>query len=122
MRCRCVSEVSSSAPLNLFNTEPGEMGQVDVDVAQALADVATIAILQHRASLEAQIVNEQLNGALNSRIVIEQAKGMVAEREQLNMEQAFDRLRGHARNHNLRLGDVARSVIEGHLAVSTLDR
>ena len=108
--------------LNLFNTEPGEMGQVDVEVAQALADVATIAILQHRASLEAQVVNEQLNGALNSRIVIEQAKGMVAEREQLNMEQAFDRLRGHARNHNLRLGDVARSVIDGDLAVSTLDR
>ena len=75
--------------LNLFHIEPGEMRQADVDAAQALADVATIAILQHRAALEAQVLNEQLNHALNSRIVIEQAKGMVAEREGLDMEQAF---------------------------------
>ena len=67
--------------LNLFHIDPGEMRQADVDAAQALADVATIAILQHRATLEAQVLNEQLNQALNSRIVIEQAKGMVAERE-----------------------------------------
>ncbi len=107
--------------LNLFNTEPGEMGQVDVDAAQALADVATIGILQHRASLEAQIINEQLSGALTSRIVIEQAKGMVAEREHLNMEQAFHRLRGHARSHNLRLSDVARDVIDGDLSAASLD-
>ena len=57
--------------------------------AQALADVATIAILQHRATLEAQVLNEQLNQALNSRIVIEQAKGIIAQREGLDMEQAF---------------------------------
>ena len=108
--------------LNLFNAEVGEMHQADVDAAQALADVATIAILQHRAALEAQVVNDQLNVALRSRIVIEQAKGMVAERQQLNMDQAFGRLRGHARNHNLRLSDVARAVIEGDLPVSGLDR
>ena len=77
--------------LNLFHIEPGEMDDADVDAAQALADVATIAILQHRAALEAQVLNEQLNHALNSRIVIEQAKGMVAEREGLDMEQAFPR-------------------------------
>jgi GAF domain-containing protein len=108
--------------LNLFKSETGEMERVDVDAAQALADVATIAILQHRASVEAQVINEQLGGALNSRIVIEQAKGMVAEREHLDMEQAFRRLRGHARNRNLRLGDVARSVIDGDLPASALDR
>jgi GAF domain-containing protein len=67
--------------LNLFHVEAGEMQSADVEVAQALADVATIAILQHRATLEAQVVNQQLQNALNSRIVIEQAKGMVAERE-----------------------------------------
>ena len=66
--------------LNLFQVEPGEMRGPDVEAAQALADVATIAILQHRASLEAQGVNQQLQHALNSRIVIEQAKGMVAQR------------------------------------------
>ena len=107
--------------LNLFQVEPGEMRKADVEAAQALADVATIAILQHRASLEAQVVNQQLQHALNSRIVIEQAKGMVAEREGLNMEQAFSALREHARNHNLRLVDVAEAVISGVLAASALD-
>ena len=61
--------------LNLFHVEAGEMQSADVEAAQALADVATIAILQHRATLEAQVVNQQLQNALNSRIVIEQAKG-----------------------------------------------
>ncbi len=108
--------------LNLFHVEPGEMPGPDVEAAQALADVATIAILQHRASLEAQVVNQQLQHALNSRIVIEQAKGMVAQREGLNMEQAFSALRTHARNHNLRLVDVAEAVISGTLAPPALDR
>ena len=107
--------------LNLFHIDPGEMRQSDIAAAQALADVATIAILQHRAAHEAQVVNEQLNVALNSRVVIEQAKGMVAERNVVNMEEAFSTLRNHARNHNLRLADVARDVIEGRLAASALD-
>jgi GAF domain-containing protein len=108
--------------LNLFHVEAGHMREADVDAAQALADVATIAVLQHRASVEAQVLNEQLNHALNSRIVIEQAKGMVAEREGFNMEQAFATLRHHARNRNLRLADVAHDVIAGSLAASALDR
>ena len=83
--------------LNLFHIEPGEMRQADVAAAQAMADVATIGVLQHRAALEAQVLNEQLNHALNSRIVIEQAKGIIAEREGLNMDQAFSTLRNHAR-------------------------
>jgi GAF domain-containing protein len=107
--------------LNLFHAEVGEMHSTDVEAAQALADVATIAILQHRATLEAQVVNQQLQNALNSRVVIEQAKGMVAERQDLNMEQAFSALRNHARNHNLRLADVAQAVISGSLAASALD-
>jgi GAF domain-containing protein len=108
--------------LNLFHIEPGEMRQADVVAAQAMADVATIGVLQHRAALEAQVLNEQLNHALNSRIVIEQAKGIIAEREGLNMEQAFSALRDHARYHNLRLVDVAGDVIDGTLAASALDR
>ena len=106
--------------LNLFHVGPGEMLEPDVEAAQALADVATIAILQHRASLEAQVINQQLQHALNSRIVIEQAKGMVAQREGLNMEQAFSALRTYARNQNLRLVDVAEAVISGSLAPSAL--
>jgi GAF domain-containing protein len=107
--------------LNLFHVEPGDMPQSDIDSAQALADVATIAILQRRASLEAQVLNEQLHNALNSRIVIEQAKGIIAERKSLNMEQAFSTLRAHARNHNRPLVEVAESVIDGSLSAASLD-
>jgi GAF domain-containing protein len=107
--------------LNLFHQRSDQMAQMDVDAAQALADVATIAILQHRAALEAQVLNEQLHNALNSRIIIEQAKGIVAERKGLSMEEAFYTLRNHARNHKLRLVDVAGGVIDGSFAASELD-
>jgi GAF domain-containing protein len=107
--------------LNLFRTDEGSLDEADIDAAQALADVATIALLQHRAALDAQVLNEQLNHALNSRIVIEQAKGVLAERTGSDMEQAFKRLRNHARNHNLRLADIARDVISGALPTESLD-
>jgi GAF domain-containing protein len=99
--------------LNLFRADAGALEEADVIAAQALADVATIAILQHRAAIQAHVVVEQLNHALNSRIVIEQAKGIIAERARLDMEQAFSWLRGHARAHNLLLVDVAQAVIDG---------
>jgi GAF domain-containing protein len=101
--------------LNLFRNAEGLLDDADVTAGQALADVATIAILQHRASIQAHVVNEQLNSALNSRIVIEQAKGMLAERSAVDMDAAFRWLRNHARSHNLRLADVARAVIDGTL-------
>jgi GAF domain-containing protein len=107
--------------LNLFRAGSGEMTPADIEIAQAFADVATIAILQHRAKLEARTINEQLTHALNSRVVIEQAKGMVAERLDLDMEQSFNALRNHARNHNLRLADLAESVISGSVTASALD-
>ena len=100
--------------------DPGEMRRADLDAAQALADVATIGILQHRLALEAQTVNAQLEHALNSRIVIEQAKGMVAERTGVSLEEAFKTLRDHARSHNLRLADLARDVATGALGASAL--
>ena len=107
--------------LNLFRTEPGPMETADIVAAQAFADVASIAVLQHRAVHEAQILNEQLTHALNSRIVIEQAKGVLAERSGLDMEHAFTQMRQHARNHNLRLVAVAQDVISGDLAAESLD-
>lgn len=107
--------------LNLFTVDAHDIHPADLEAAQALADVATIALLQHRAAREAQVLNEQLNQALNSRIVIEQAKGIIAEREGVDIEQAFVRLRGHARNHNLLLADVARGVIGGTVTVAALD-
>ena len=81
----------------MLNVDPG-VSSGDLAAAQALADIATIAILQHRAASEARVLNEQLSEALNTRIVIEQAKGMVAERTGLDMEEAFVLLRGHARD------------------------
>ena len=107
--------------LNMYRTDEGRMRDSDVVAAQALADVATIAILQHRAVQSAQVLNEQLTQALNTRIVIEQAKGVVAERADLSMEEAFSRLRSHARNHNLRLADVSHAIASKSLAVTALD-
>jgi GAF domain-containing protein len=101
--------------LNLFHGGVGPMAQADLDAAQALADVATIAVLEHRATREAQLLNDQLAGALNSRVLVEQAKGVLAARDGLSMPEAFDRLRRHARHHNLRLADLAGRVIEGAL-------
>jgi AmiR/NasT family two-component response regulator len=93
-----------------------------VDAAQALADLATIAILQHCAALEAQRLIEQLQYALNSRVAIEQAKGMISERDGSDMDQAFITLRNHARNHNVRLRQLAPDLMSGALSVSALDR
>jgi GAF domain-containing protein len=106
--------------LNLFCSDEGTLGPDDVVVAQAMADVATIGILQHRAASEANRVTDQLHHALSSRIVIEQAKGMLAERSGLDMEQAFEWLRKHARSHNLLLVDVARAITEGTLVPDPL--
>ncbi|HWL43317.1 MAG TPA: GAF and ANTAR domain-containing protein [Ilumatobacter sp.] len=107
--------------LNLFHIAPGRMTQADVDAGQALADIATIAILQHRAAHEAQLLNEQLDNALNTRVVIEQAKGMIAEHEGLDLEASFLRLRNHARSHNLRLADVAAAITDGATSPASLD-
>jgi GAF domain-containing protein len=106
--------------LNLFHIETGEMREADVIAAQAFADVATIAVLQHRAVLEAQLLNDQLSQALNSRVLIEQAKGVLSERAGLNMEESFAVLRNYARNHNLRLVDVAQDVIDDNLSTEVL--
>jgi GAF domain-containing protein len=106
--------------LNLFHVEPGPMRTSDIAAAQAFADVATIAILQHRAVRENQVINEQLQSALNSRVVIEQAKGMIAEAAKVDVEQAFTILRTYARSHNLRLGDLARDITNGAMAPSSL--
>ncbi|HEY5012281.1 MAG TPA: GAF and ANTAR domain-containing protein [Acidimicrobiia bacterium] len=107
--------------LNLFRADRADLAEDDVVAGQALADAATIAILQHRAVLEVQLVNAQLDHALRSRIVIEQAKGVLAERAGLDVEAAFALMREHARNHNLKLVDVARGVVAGTLGVHGLD-
>ena len=99
--------------LNLFRAQPGTFDPADVRVGQALADVATISLLHERSMRHSDTLNEQLQTALNSRVIIEQAKGKLAERLGLDMNQAFSLLRDHARNRNLRLSDVAQAVIDG---------
>ncbi len=96
--------------LNLFRTTPGQLAELDRQVAQALADTATIGILHERAIQYHGTVVEQLQTALNSRIVIEQAKGILAERGRLSTTEAFTRLRAHARTHHIRLSDLAAAV------------
>ncbi|MFE9369627.1 GAF and ANTAR domain-containing protein [Streptomyces sp. NPDC006711] len=97
--------------LNLFHTDPGPFDPDGTSIAQALADVATISLLQQRSSHRSTVLNEQLQNALNSRVLIEQAKGKLAERHGIDMEQAFTALRGYARAHNRRLSDIARVFV-----------
>ena len=101
--------------LNLVGADETAMDDADVLVARAFADLATISVLQQRATTEAQLVNEQLSYALTSRIIIEQAKGVVFERAGVEMSEAFTRLRSYARTHSLRLTDVAQAAIDGTL-------
>jgi transcriptional regulator with GAF, ATPase, and Fis domain len=99
--------------LNLFRSAPGLLGTEEIELGQALADIATIGLLQARAIREREILAEQLQAALNSRIVIEQAKGVLAAAGNLAMDEAFELMRGHARRSGRRLHEVARGVIEG---------
>jgi transcriptional regulator with GAF, ATPase, and Fis domain len=106
--------------MNIFSPELRELSPEDVNLTQALADAATIGILQERAVKHGADLAGQLQGALNSRIVIEQAKGIVAERRQLDMDQAFALLRSHARSHRIQLSDVAHAIIDHELSPADL--
>jgi transcriptional regulator with GAF, ATPase, and Fis domain len=99
--------------LNLFDAQPGALDEDTLRLAQALADVATIGLLQARAIRHREILAEQLQTALNSRVVIEQAKGVIAERRHVDMDQSFTLLRSTARTNNRRLSDLARAVVDG---------
>jgi transcriptional regulator with GAF, ATPase, and Fis domain len=103
--------------LNLFRAERGPLPTADVQLARAFADVATIAIIQSQAIRDAEVRAHQLQHALDSRIVIEQAKGMLAEHGKLDMDRAFQRLRAFARTHNRRLSLVATELVTGELAL-----
>jgi len=96
--------------MNLFSKKPGAPTEQDALIAQALADIATIGILQERSIRESHILNEQLQRALESRVFIEQAKGVLAAVGSLDMDQAFAALRNYARSHHMALRDVAQQV------------
>jgi GAF domain-containing protein len=101
--------------LNLLHRTPGSLPDEDLALGQALADMATIGILSERAIRRSEVVNEQLQTALSSRVIIEQAKGVLAQHSGLSMDAAFNQLRGYARAHNLRLSEVARQLAERRL-------
>ena len=98
--------------LNLFRATPSPFEPADLRIGQALADVATIGLLQERNLRRSETIAEQLQAALNSRVIIEQAKGKLAERSATDMDGAFRMLRDHARNTNQRLTDVARAFVD----------
>lgn len=99
--------------LALFQTDPDPLSNEDITLAQALADVATIAILQQRTLDHGQVERAQLQYALTSRIVLEQAKGILAERWQVSLDDAFAAFRAYARAHNLQLAKLAREIAGG---------
>jgi GAF domain-containing protein len=107
--------------LNLFLKETGNMTDADIAVAQALADVATIGILHQRVLSQSEQVNQQLQTALTTRLIIEQAKGILAERGKIDTNHAFELLRAQARRTNRRLADLAGEVVAGTDTVDVLD-
>jgi transcriptional regulator with GAF, ATPase, and Fis domain len=101
--------------LGLFGTAPGALDLADLRLAQGMADVASIALVQDRAAADQQVVNEQLRVALTSRVVLEQAKGVLSHTAEVDMVTAFRMLRQYARDHNLRLSELARAVVDRRL-------
>ena len=104
--------------LNLFSTSDTQFRERDIRDAQALADIATIGLLNERALREARLVAGQLQHALASRVTIEQAKGIIAVNLKCDVDAAFQHMRGYARRRGLRLGDVASDVIHGDLTAT----
>lgn len=99
--------------LNFFDTNAGELDAGLLRIGQALADVATIGILQQRAIRRRDVLTEQLQTALNTRVLIEQAKGVLAERLQIDVDEAFTLLRHSARSQNRRLSELAQAIVDG---------
>jgi GAF domain-containing protein len=106
--------------LNLFSSRPGALNADDVGVAQAMADIATIGILQARVIEDRNVFSSQLELALESRVAIEQAKGIVAEHNQISVDTAFELIRRYTRDHNRLLSETARQLIDGTLTPEQL--
>lgn len=106
--------------LNLFRDLTGPADPTEVAAAQAYADMATIGIMQERALTDARAIAAQLQGALHSRVVIEQAKGVLAERLGCELAEAFQLLRWYARNNDITLREVAAGVVAGAITAKQL--
>jgi GAF domain-containing protein len=103
--------------LNLFRAQPGELNPRDIRAAQAMADMAAIGILHERSVREDDAVRDQLQVALSSRVVIEQAKGVIAHTRSVGMDEAFAALRGYARGNQLSLREVAQRLVDRRIII-----
>lgn len=103
--------------MGLFGARAGSLTAEDAAIGQALADVATISLMQERTIREAALVNEQLQGALNTRVLIEQAKGVIAHTAGVDMDQAFSLLRNHARANSQSLHVTAGRIVDRSLTL-----
>ena len=106
--------------INLFHAEDRRLDAADVRLGQAIADIATIGILQERTITQAAVLADQLQRALDSRIILEQAKGRLAERAEVDIDEAFIRLRAYSRRHNRRLTEVAAAFLAGEVGADDL--
>lgn len=103
--------------LNLYRDTPGAFRARDIRLAQAFADVAAIGILQQRLVIDAQHRSAQLQHALDSRVLVEQAKGIICAERNMTMLDAFELMRSYARDHNRNLRDVAAAVVENGASI-----
>ncbi len=101
--------------LNLFRSTPGRLGEAELGIGQAMADVATVGLMQERAIAASEQLATQLQTALTSRVQLEQAKGVLAQRTGLSMDQTFQLMRDFARSRGQRLSDVAAYIIDGSI-------
>ncbi|WP_159602755.1 GAF and ANTAR domain-containing protein [Agromyces humi] len=108
---------STIGSLNLFRNTTGDLNDPDAAAARTLADIATISILQQRLIEESSVAQAQLQRALDTRVIIEQAKGYIAQSHGLDMEAAFALIRGHARSTQTRLSLVAEDITTGRLTL-----
>jgi transcriptional regulator with GAF, ATPase, and Fis domain len=106
--------------LGLFGTTAGALNDDDLSLGQALADVASVALVQDTSAADKAVINEHLQRALTSRVIIEQAKGVIAQQGQLEMGVAFEVLRRYARNNDLRVTNVAQAVTSRSLPAQQL--
>jgi transcriptional regulator with GAF, ATPase, and Fis domain len=103
--------------LNLFGAQTGPLDDDTIAFGQALADAATIGIVHQRAMARHEVVTEQLQTALNSRVLIEQAKGFLSHSLGLGVDEAFKELRSYARANNRRLTEVAEDIVQDRLTL-----
>jgi len=108
--------------MNLFVSDRSNLTPEDVAVGQAMADVATIGLLQERDVRRQEVLAEQLHDALNSRILIEQAKGVLAERAGIDVDDAFRRMRAYSRHLSRPLNSIATAVIDNAIAIEELQK